>query len=207
MTCVPGIQKQAIIVGFPSTQSLSVCWHVCSQTAPVLLQFLRGRQQRPEFTYPDPAGGPNKTVSFADILVASGVSVIKQCSKGRVIIPYTAGRTDATVADDTNLPSPNGVVEQKHFEIFQNIVSLLSCCTAASTGAAVVQLLCAACCHVAGAPATFLVQCYMWQHKCMYMHHLTYDSAPGRLHAVCKIKSMLLFSQRGLQRCSSLVTF
>jgi hypothetical protein len=89
----------------------------------LLLQFLRGRQQRPEFTYPDPAGGPNKTVPFADILVASGVSVIKQCSKGRVIIPYTAGRVDATVADDTQLPSPTGVVEQKHFEIFQNMVS------------------------------------------------------------------------------------
>jgi hypothetical protein len=89
----------------------------------LLLQFLRGRQQRPEFTYPDPAGGPNKTVSFADILVASGVSVIKMCSKGRVIIPYTAGRIDATVADDTQLPSPTGVIEQKHFEIFQNMVS------------------------------------------------------------------------------------
>jgi hypothetical protein len=89
----------------------------------LLLQFLRGRQHRPEFTYPDPAGGPNQTVSFADILVASGVSVIKMCSKGRVIIPYTAGRIDVTVADDTQLKSPTGVIEQKHFEIFQNMVS------------------------------------------------------------------------------------
>jgi hypothetical protein len=88
----------------------------------LLLQFLRGRQLRPEFTYPDPAGGPNKTVSFADILVASGVAVVKMCSKGNVIIPYTAGRVDATVADDTLLPSPAGLIEQKHFEIFQNMV-------------------------------------------------------------------------------------
>uniref|UniRef100_A0A383VUW9 Plant heme peroxidase family profile domain-containing protein n=1 Tax=Tetradesmus obliquus TaxID=3088 RepID=A0A383VUW9_TETOB len=85
------------------------------------IQFLRGRQQRADLTFPDPAGGPNKTLSFADILVASGVAAVKQCSKGRVIIPYTVGRPEATVADDTLLPSPQGLIEQKHFEIFQNM--------------------------------------------------------------------------------------
>ncbi|WIA14468.1 hypothetical protein OEZ85_002992 [Tetradesmus obliquus] len=56
------------------------------------IQFLRGRQQRADLTFPDPAGRPNKTLSFADILVAAGVAAVKQCSKGRVIIPYTVGR-------------------------------------------------------------------------------------------------------------------
>ncbi|WIA34647.1 hypothetical protein OEZ86_012963 [Tetradesmus obliquus] len=85
------------------------------------IQFLRGRQQRADLTFPDPAGGPNKTLSIADILVAAGVAAVKQCSKGRVIIPYTVGRPEATVADDTLLPSPQGLIEQKHFEIFQNM--------------------------------------------------------------------------------------
>jgi hypothetical protein len=95
----------------------------CRRILLLLLQFLRGRQHRADLTYPDPASGTNKTVSFADILVASGVAAVKQCSKGALIIPYTVGRADATAADDTLLPSPNDLIEQKHFEIFKNMVS------------------------------------------------------------------------------------
>jgi catalase (peroxidase I) len=87
-----------------------------------VLQFLRRVQFNVNNTFQDTPGGPNKTVSFADVLVASGVAAVKQCSRGRVMMPYTVGRKDATVADDTLLPSTTDIVEHKHIEIFANMV-------------------------------------------------------------------------------------
>jgi hypothetical protein len=58
-------------------------------------------------------------VSFADFIVAAAVTTVKQCSRGRVIIPHTVGRRDATLADDTILPTPATIVEKKHIEVLQ----------------------------------------------------------------------------------------
>jgi hypothetical protein len=100
--------------------------HTCTGLTDVLLssvlQAFRKQQAAAQHTFPDPAGGPNKTLSFADLIVAAAVATVKQCSKGHVIIPHTVSRKDAAVADDTLLPTPATIVEKKHIEAFANMV-------------------------------------------------------------------------------------
>jgi hypothetical protein len=77
-----------------------------------------------------------KPVSFADILAIGGVATVKRCSADGLIIPYTYGRPDALVADDTMLPSPDSIIEDRHNAVFQQMVSTLWGCAAALVGSA-----------------------------------------------------------------------
>lgn len=69
--------------------------------------------------------GNNQQVSLADCLVAGAVAAVKQCSNQALVIPYTYGRTDATQADDSPLPSPDSVIGDHHFSVFQTMVGLV----------------------------------------------------------------------------------
>lgn len=89
---------------------------------PLPFQFLRGRQFTPAFMWN--SSGVLKPLSFADILVASAAVSVNQCS-GRAIVAHSVGRPEATVADEGMLPSPTSIIEDKHFSVFQAMVSAL----------------------------------------------------------------------------------
>ena len=84
----------------------------------LLLQFFRGRQATAAFQW----GTPKKPVSLADILVAGAAVVVEQCSGQALNITHTLGRPEAQVADDAMLPSPQSVIDDKHFAVFQQMV-------------------------------------------------------------------------------------
>jgi len=84
------------------------------------IQFFRGRQANATFQWGAP-GSPKKPVSLADIIVAGAAVVVKQCSGQALQIEHTFGRPEATVADDTHLPSPTSIIEDKHFSVFQQM--------------------------------------------------------------------------------------
>lgn len=77
------------------------------------------RRSQDAFTF----GIDKKKISLADILVAGAAAAIKQCSGNVLNIPYTYGRSDAEQADDAPLPSPQSIVEDAHFSVFQTMVS------------------------------------------------------------------------------------
>jgi hypothetical protein len=84
------------------------------------LQFYRNRQLNPNFMWgPTSAKQP---LSMADILAVGAAAVVKQCSGLALNITYTFGRPDVTVADDSPLPSPTSVIEDRHNSIFQQMV-------------------------------------------------------------------------------------
>jgi hypothetical protein len=62
-------------------------------------------------------------VSFADILVIGASVAVRQCSNQGLVLPITIGRPDALVADDTGLPSPDSIIEDRHNAVFQQMVS------------------------------------------------------------------------------------
>jgi hypothetical protein len=59
---------------------------------------------------------------MADILAAGAAVAVKQCSGRALNLTHTFGRPDATVADDSPLPSPGSVIEDRHNSIFQQMV-------------------------------------------------------------------------------------
>lgn len=95
----------------------------CCTAAPASLlmlpQFFRNRQANTAFQW----GSPKQPVSLADIIVAGAVVVVQQCSGQALNITHTFGRPEALAADDTHLPSPTSVIEDKHFSVFQQMVS------------------------------------------------------------------------------------
>jgi len=85
----------------------------------MLPQFFRGRQANPAFQW----GSPKQPLSLADIIVAGAVVVVQQCSGQALNITHTFGRPEALAADDTYLPSPTSIIEDKHFSVFKQMVS------------------------------------------------------------------------------------
>lgn len=84
---------------------------------------MRGRQNNQAFQWTDEATGAKRPLSLADMLVAAAAVAVKQCSAGALNLTITLGRPEATVADDHPLPSPQGVIDDKHNSIFQTMVS------------------------------------------------------------------------------------
>jgi hypothetical protein len=96
----------------------------------MLPQAFRGRQADPAFQWDPP--GAKKPLSLANIIVAGAVVVVQQCSGQALRIPHTYGRPEATAADseiDKMLPSPDSIIEDIHFSVFQQMVSLVRCCS------------------------------------------------------------------------------
>lgn len=121
--------------GFPSLApscSLLLCLPFPSLSSPCCrppslphlrpcLQFFRGRQNNPVFQWTNATGG-KQPLSFADILVAGAAVAVRQCSGGALNLTITMGRPEATQADDTMLPSPTSVIEDRHNSVFQQMV-------------------------------------------------------------------------------------
>jgi hypothetical protein len=119
-----GLPKQAADVDAANVLTMSdvlLCLSVsqCSCTHP---QLYRNRQADPAFQWgPE---GAKKPLSLADIIVAGAVVAVQQCSGQALRIPHTYGRPEATAADSEMLPSPDSIIEDKHFSVFQQMVSL-----------------------------------------------------------------------------------
>jgi len=78
------------------------------------IQFFRNRQNDPAFLLPD-----GSRVSLADIIILGAAAAVKSCSGADVSISLLVGRPEAIVADVMPLPSPSGLINDKHFSIFQ----------------------------------------------------------------------------------------
>jgi hypothetical protein len=94
----------------------------------MLPQAFRGRQADPAFQWDPP--GAKKPLSLADIIVAGAVVVVQQCSGQALRIPHTYGRPEATAADSEMLPSPDSIIEDIYVYVFQQMMSLVRCCSA-----------------------------------------------------------------------------
>lgn len=112
---------QDLVSVLPATKLDMCCTCCCCCCCIYSLQFFRGRQLSPSFMWgPDNAKVP---LSLADILAAGAAVAVKQCSGHALDLTHTFGRIDATEADNSPLPSPGGVIEDKHNSIFQQMVS------------------------------------------------------------------------------------
>jgi hypothetical protein len=80
------------------------------------IQFFRNRQNNANFKLSN-----GDKLSMADILVLGAATAVHSCSGGELTIEVAIGRVDATSADDVALPSPGGLIEDKHNSIFQSM--------------------------------------------------------------------------------------
>lgn len=104
----------------PCSLYVLCCAVLCCAVLPAL-QFFRGRQLNKDFMWTD-KNGNLQPLSFADVLATAAIVSVRQCSGQALNITHTYGRKDATVADDHPLPSPGGVIEDRHNSIFQQMV-------------------------------------------------------------------------------------
>jgi len=80
------------------------------------MQFYRNRQNNPNFKLPS-----GEKLSIADIIVLGAAAAVSSCSGGAVDISVAVGRVDYLAADDMPLPSPDGVINDRHNSIFQTM--------------------------------------------------------------------------------------